>query len=198
MDTGASWTTIAMIMFVVVGCILTVFLGYLVRSAYDMRIGLKAQLDRGLRQVEEDASKKSRALRQELGGEIERARTAIFEEARKRVGEAIATVEARQAAFEKDGRQERVDTAMSLDALRDEIAALLRRVDDLERELLVGGAEDEPPPAATPPSGSTPGGGGASRLTSTSASPIGPGPVAGAAPTSLRFEPRPIAKVAAG
>jgi hypothetical protein len=165
MDSGAaSWTTIAMILFVVVGCILVVFLGYLVRSAYDMRIGLKAQLDRGLRDVQEDSVKKARQLRQELGAEIERARAAIFEESRKRVGEAAAAVESRWLEFEKTGRQERVDTAMSLDALRDELAALRRRIDDLEREMLVGGPMDTPPLTPVTPASaqasSGPGGGG--------------------------------------
>ncbi len=194
MDNGASWTTIAMILFVVVGCILTVFLGYLVRSAYDMRIGLKAQLDRGLRAVEEDSNKKSKALRQELGSDIERARNAIFEEARKRLGEAIASVETRQADFEKAGRQERVDTAMSLDALRDDIAALTQRIDDLERELLIGGGVEEPPltpvtPVSSAPSSSTGGG-----TTTRSAAQVSPPSRTSA--TALRFEPHSAAKVA--
>jgi hypothetical protein len=194
-----------MILFVVVGCILTVFLGYLVRSAYDMRIGLKAQLDRGLRAVEENSAKQGRALRQELGGEIERARTAIFEEARKRLGEAIANVETRYLDFEKAGRQERIDTAMSLDALRDEITSIARRIDDLERELLVGGGDEEPPLAPVTPSPTTP--------TSPSGGPstrLAPAPASGtnvvSAPTrtnttttaALRFAPRSGAKVATG
>ncbi|HEY1720767.1 MAG TPA: hypothetical protein VGG27_05940 [Magnetospirillaceae bacterium] len=196
MDSGASWTTIAMIMFVVVGCILTVFLGYLVRSAYDMRIGLKAQLDRGLRQVEENAAKTSRNLRQELGSDIERARTAIFEEARKRVAESVASIETRWLDYEKAGRQERVDTAVSLDALRDELAALQRRVDDLERELLIGGAENEPPVTPiTPTSGSsTPsgsGGGGAVSVTPKVS-------ISGTTTSALRFGPRATGKVATG
>ena len=141
----ASWTTVAMILFVVVGCILVVFLGYLVRSAYEMRIGLKAQMDRGLRAVEEEGQKRARGLRQELGADIERARTHLFEEARRRLGDAVASLEARQLEVEKAARQERVDTAMTLDALRDQIAVLRRRIEELERELLVGGgtASDE-------------------------------------------------------
>ncbi len=200
MDSGAQWTTIAMILFVVVGCILTVFLGYLVRSAYDMRIGLKAQLDRGLKQVEEDSAKKARQLRQELGNDIERARTGLFEEARKRLGEASANVETRWLEFERAGKQERIDTAMTLDALRDEISMLTRRIDDLERELLIGGAEAEPPlTPVTPTAASTTAGAAAAtaRFTTGTAAPIGSRPATGTT-ASLRFEPHSATKVAAG
>jgi Tfp pilus assembly protein PilO len=138
-EAGPSWTTIAMILFVIIGCILVVFLGYMVRSAYDMRIGLKAQMDRGLRAVEEDGAKKARALRQELGAEIERARMAIFEDGRRKVAEALAAMDKRQAEFETTVRQDRVHMTVSLDALRDELAELGRRIDELEREMLVGG-----------------------------------------------------------
>src|SRR5579862_2967558 len=138
-DAGPSWTTIALILFVVIGCILVVFLGYLVRSAYDMRIGLKSQLDRGLRSVEEDSAKKARALRHELGAEIERARAAIFEDGRRRVSEAIAALDKRHAEFESSVRQERIQVTVSLDTLRDELAEIGRRIDELERELLTGG-----------------------------------------------------------
>jgi len=151
-DAGPGWTTIAMILFVIIGCILVVFLGYMVRSAYDLRIGLKAQLDKGLRAVEEDGAKKARALRQELGAEIERARTAVFEDARRRLSESLAVMEKRQSDFESTVRQERIEVSVTLDVLRDEIATLSRRIDELERELLVGGGgSGEQSPAAGQP-----------------------------------------------
>ena len=78
-------------------------------------------------------------MRQELGAEIERARSHMLEEARRRIGEAVTALEARQLEVEKASRQERVDTAMTLDALRDQLVALRHRTEDLERELLVGG-----------------------------------------------------------
>ncbi len=142
MSGDASWTTIALILLVIVGCIFTVFLGYLVRSAYEMRIGLKAQMDRGLKSLDEEFQKKARALRQELGADIERARSHVFEETRRRVSDTTTLLEARQLEMDKAARQDRVDTHMTLDALRDQIAALRRRIEDLERELLVGGGED--------------------------------------------------------
>jgi hypothetical protein len=145
MDADTSWATVALILTVAVGCILAVFLAYLVRTAYDMRIGLKAQMDRGLRAVEEEANKRARALRQELGGDIDRARSNMFDEARRRLSDALASLESRQLDMEKASRQERVEVTMTLDALRDEMAALRQRIDDLERELLLGGAEEIAP-----------------------------------------------------
>jgi hypothetical protein len=138
-----------MILLVIIGCILVVFLGYMVRSAYELRIGLKAQLDKGLRTAEEDGAKRGRALRQELGAEIERARGAIFEDGRRRLADALSTMEKRQAEFESTVRQERIEMSVTLDILRDEIATLGRRIDELERELLVGGGTD-PSPVVTP------------------------------------------------
>jgi hypothetical protein len=150
-DAGSSWTTIAMVLFVIIGCILIVFLGYMVRSAYDLRIGLKAQMDKGLRSVEEDGAKKARALRQELGAEIERARHAVIEDARRRLTDSLAAMEKRQSEFESTVRQERIEMSVSFDMLRDEISALTRRVEDLERELLVGdGGAARPKPAPQP------------------------------------------------
>ena len=140
----ASWTTVAMILLVIVGCILTVFLAYLVRSAYELRIGLKAQLDRGLKALEDEGNKKARGLRQELGAEIERARSRMVEEAQRRLSDEVKALEARQLEVEKASRQERVETATALDALRDEMAALRRRIAELERELLAGEALGEP------------------------------------------------------
>ena len=148
-DAGPSWTTIAMILFVIIGCILVVFLGYLVRSAYDMRIGLKAQLDRGLRAVEEDSGKKARSLRQELGGEIERTRAALAEESRRRLTEAQAAMDKRQSEFESSVRQDRIQTSVTLDLMRDQLAELGRRIDEIERELVVGDSMDMDPAVAT-------------------------------------------------
>lgn len=144
-DAGPSWTTIAMILLVIIGCILVVFLGYMVRSAYDMRIGLKAQLDRGLRSVEEDGAKKARALRQELGAEIERTRSQIIEDGRRRLAESLVVMEKRQSEFEATVRQERIMMSVTLDALRDQTVELSRRIDELEREMLVGGGHEESP-----------------------------------------------------
>ena len=156
MDAGPSWTTIAMVLFVIIGCIMVVFLGYMIRSAYDLRIGLKAQLDRGLRAVEEDGAKKARQLRQELGAEIDRARAAMLEDARRKLAETSAAVERRQADFETSLRQERVQTTVALDMLRDELAELTRRIDDLERELLVGGPAEPIAPPLPPASQARP------------------------------------------
>jgi len=176
-DAGPSWTTIALILFVVIGCILVVFLGYMVRSAYDIRIGLKAQLDRGLRAVEEDGAKKGRQLRQELGSEIERARAAIFEDSRRKLTEALATMDKRQAEFETTIRQERIHMSVTLDMLRDEIAELGRRIEELERELLVGGGPAEPIAPAGPSPGPT-------RPVPSPTNPTRTGGGAGGAPTA--------------
>jgi hypothetical protein len=143
MDADASWSTVALILTVIVGCILAVFLGYLVRSAYDMRIGLKAQMDRSLRAIEDENNKRARSLRQELGADIERARSNVFDEARRRLTEALASLESRQLEVERASRQERVEISVTMDALRDEMAALRQRIDELERELLVGGGGED-------------------------------------------------------
>jgi Tfp pilus assembly protein PilO len=180
-EVGPSWTTIAMVLFVIIGCILVVFLGYMVRSAYDLRIGLKAQMDRGLKSVEEDGAKKARALRQELGTEIERTRGIIIEDARRRLADSLAAMEARQAEFESTVRQERIEMAVTLDVLRDEFARLGQRINELERELLVGGGLPEPPVVAalTPANSTTPPPRAA--VASTTAAPIRPpGPTAAA------------------
>lgn len=179
-EVGPSWTTIAMVLFVIIGCILVVFLGYMVRSAYDLRIGLKAQMDRGLKAVEEDGAKKARTLRQELGTEIERTRGIIIEDARRRLADSLSAMEARQAEFESTVRQERIEMSVTLDALREEMAQLAQRVHELERELLVGGGDPMPPVVTA----LTPAGTGASPrppVVSATAAPIRqPGPTAAA------------------
>lgn len=178
-EVGPSWTTVAMVLFVVIGCILVVFLGYMVRSAYDLRIGLKAQMDRGLKAVEEDGAKRARTLRQELGTEIERTRGIIIEDARRRLADSLAAMEARQAEFESTVRQERIEMAVTLDALRDEVDRLGRRILELERELLVGGAEPATPVVtALTPANSAPSPARAALSSGTAAPVKQPGPTA--------------------
>jgi predicted nuclease with TOPRIM domain len=83
-----------------------------------------------------------------LGADIERARQALFEDARRKLGEATVEMAKREAEFQSGLRQERVQLTVALDSLRDEVAALHSRLDELERELLTGGdmGQDLPDP----------------------------------------------------
>lgn len=152
-DSGPTWSTIALVLLVIVGAIMAVFMGYLVRTAYELKIEMKARLDRGLRAVDEESAKKARGLRQELGSDIERARAALFEDARRKLGEASGEMAKREAEFQSALRQERIQLTVTLDALRDEVAAQTARIDELERELLTGGLDAEPTPLAPGRSG---------------------------------------------
>jgi hypothetical protein len=149
-DGGVTWSTVALVLLVIVGAIMAVFMGYLVRTAYELKIEMKARLDRGLRAVDEESGKKARGLRQELGADIERARAALFEEARRKLSEATAEMTRREAEFESAVRQERIQLSVTLDALRDEVAAQTTRIYELERELLIGGGFDQGPTQPSP------------------------------------------------
>ena len=138
-DSGASWSTIALVLLVVIGAIMAVFMGYIVRTAYELKIDMKARFDKNLRLIDEESNKKARGLRQELGADIERARAALFEDARRKLGEATVEMGKRESEFQAAVRQERVQLTVALDSLRDEVAALHSRMDELERELLTGG-----------------------------------------------------------
>ncbi len=93
----------------------------------------------------------------------------------------LAAMETRQAEFESTVRQERIEMAVTLDALRDEVARLGQRINDLERELLVGGGEQAPSVVAalTPANSAAPSPRAA--VISATAAPIRqPGPTAAA------------------
>jgi hypothetical protein len=156
----AMWTTVAMILMVIIGCILVVFLGFLARTAYEVKVELKTTLDRGLRLVEEEGAKKSRTIRRDLIEEVARSRESVVEDSRRRYAEAMAALDKRQAEFETAVRSERVGVTVALDTLNEGMTGFAKRIDEfakrineLERELLVGSLSEEPPQRAPAPVG---------------------------------------------
>jgi hypothetical protein len=146
---------------------LIVYLSSLVKSAYQIKIEMRNDLEEGLKRADEELNKRSRWIKRELLEEIEKIKgglqadisnrgVTILEESRKMV-----------AGAEEGMRHDLAETNRLLGEARDMVYALEHKVKSLRREAhgtgeaaakpAGEGASPPPPstPALPPPSGQT-------------------------------------------
>ncbi len=121
---------------VILGVALVTYLSSLARSAYELKVEMRRDLDDGLKAMEAEVSRSLKWARAELAGEIEKSRAAMLEDLAHRVEDLEArlgaTVEAHAAA-----------TAERCDALATEAALLDHRLARIEHRLVARAAKPE-------------------------------------------------------
>lgn len=140
--------TLILVIVVVLGIALVTYLSSLARSAYELKVELRRDLEEGMKRVEAESTRQTKWARGELMAEIERCRAATTEDLERRQADAQLGVLQREETW----RQERA-------ALEATVAQLEERLARLEPRPIVRmraapeqvTAAAEPAPAPTPP-----------------------------------------------
>lgn len=103
------------------GIALVTYLSSLAKSAYELKIEMRREMENGMKRVEAETNRQTKFARTELMSEIERCRAASVEDIERRHADQQAATLAREAAW-----------AAERDALTAQVAALEERVALLE------------------------------------------------------------------
>lgn len=155
---------------IVIGGALVWYMGSLVKSAYQLKIDMKADMEAGRKRIEDDVEKKMRLIKRDIVDEVEKIKTALQTDAQRRMNEIADTLGKRLTEVIEEWRVQQDETAKLLEGLRHDITVLDQRQRNLRREQkpvaiekplageqppAMGDAEAEATPTA-PPSASSP------------------------------------------
>ncbi len=73
----------------VIGAALVIYMGSLVKSAYQLKIEIKSEVDEGQKRLEEEVEKKIRWIKRDLVEEIEKSKTALQSDNQRKIGESL-------------------------------------------------------------------------------------------------------------
>jgi len=118
----------------VIGGALVVYMGSLVKSAYQLKIEIKSDMDEGLRKIEEDTDKKSRWIKRDLVEEVEKIKGNVTAENQRKFAELADTLAKRLAEAEEVGRRDRAEIVKLIEGLRRDVMTLDQRMRTLRRD----------------------------------------------------------------
>lgn len=165
-----NFLTITIVIFIVAligvfAVALIVYLSSLVKSAYQIKVEMRNDLEEGLKRADEELNKRSRWIKRELLEEIERIKSGMQLDITNR-GVTILEESRKMVAGSEEGlRKDMAETNRLLGEARDLLYSLDHKVKSLRREAqgMNSGApaaeppkpgEQAPPPALPPPQAS--------------------------------------------
>ncbi|MGE4527096.1 MAG: hypothetical protein AB7D00_01905 [Rhodospirillaceae bacterium] len=137
---------------IILGIALVSYMSSLARSAYELKVEMRKDLDDGIKRVEAEMIKQTKWARGDLMAEVERSRTAMLEDLARRTEALHAALAAEALQREAAATAERAEISMTLSQLAERIDALEARtarlrLRDMPKEPEAPAAE----PVATPP-----------------------------------------------
>ncbi len=150
---------------IVIGGALVWYMGSLVKSAYQLKIDMQADMEAGRKRIEDDVEKKMRLIKRDIVDEVEKIKTALQTDAQRRMNEIADTLGKRLTEVIEEWRVQHDETARLLEGLRHDITVLDQRQRNLRREQkpvageqppAAGVAEAEPTPTAPPTASNRP------------------------------------------
>lgn len=118
----------------VIGGALVVYMGSLVKSAYQLKIEIQGEMADGQRKVEEDVDKKLRWIKRDLVEEVEKIKGGLQADSQRRIAEMAAAIDKRLAEAAEEWRRDRAETLKVLEGLRHDMVILDQRQRSLRRE----------------------------------------------------------------
>ena len=149
----------------VAGGFLVHYVASLAKSAYQIKIELRSDLEEGLRRLEEEMDKKSRWVKRDLIEEFEKIRVALQTDNTRRFSDHTEVVGRKLAELETALRTERTEVMALMDSHRQSIVTLDQRLRTLRHAVRQEAAapdattakpDDAPPPAEDPIPAETP------------------------------------------
>lgn len=129
----------------IIGGGLMMYMANLVKSAYEIKVQINAEVEDRLGKMAEDLDKKSRWIKRDLLEEIEKIKANMITEAGTRVAELTQPVAGRLDALETALRAERVEWVKAVDSDRAQLANLDNRLKSLNKTVKKIDDRDAPP-----------------------------------------------------
>ncbi|MBF0307475.1 MAG: hypothetical protein HQL41_17725, partial [Alphaproteobacteria bacterium] len=76
----------------IIGGGLMMYMGSLVKSAYQIKVEIRSEMEQGIRRLEEDIDKKSKWIKRDLIEEIDKMKAAVQTDNTKRFNEFLDTI----------------------------------------------------------------------------------------------------------
>lgn len=127
---------------IVLGIAIVSYVSSLARSAYELKVELRKDLDDGLKRVEAEMVKQTKWARGDILAEVERSRGTMLEDLSRRAEDLQAALNASLLGFGNDWQDERK-------AILDDAADLAERIAILEHRLRARTRPVEEPPQET-------------------------------------------------
>lgn len=113
---------------------LIVYVSSLVKSAYQLKVEIQAQLEEGIRKLEEDMEKKSRWIKRDVLEELEKIKAALTADNARKFEEFAGTVTGMLTKYEEAVRRERLEVVQAMEKQNKNILTLDQRLRALRRE----------------------------------------------------------------
>lgn len=130
----------------IVGGGLMMYMANLVKSAYEIKVQINADVEERLTKMGDDLDKKSRWIKRDLLEEIEKIKAAIQTENSRKLEELTASLVHKVEGFETLLRNERVEWVRAVEADRAAIAGLDARTKGLSKPAKKQPEEPQPKP----------------------------------------------------
>ncbi|MDR3436929.1 hypothetical protein [Telmatospirillum sp.] len=132
-------STIVLVSFVaglvlVIGAALVVYVGSLVKSAYQIKIQMKSEIEDGQKRQEEELGKQIRWVKRDLVEEIEKSKLALQTDNTRKIAESLEGFVKRLASCEQVLEKERTETAAILQGVRHDLTTLDKRQRQMRRD----------------------------------------------------------------
>ncbi|WP_337996244.1 hypothetical protein [Oleispirillum naphthae] len=137
---------------VILGIALVSYMSSLARSAYELKVEMRKDLDDGIKRVEAEMIKQTKWARGDLMAEVERSRATMLEDLARRAEALRAALAAEALHREAAATAERAEISMTLTRIAERIGALEARTARLRLRDMTKEPEAAPAePVALPP-----------------------------------------------
>lgn len=136
----------------VIGGALVMYMGSLVKNAYELKVEIQNDLEAGLKRVEEESEKKTRWIKRDLVEEIDKVKTALSADNQRKLSELTDSLAQRVDEIEQAQKRDRQDMGKIVEAMRQDIMTLDQRLKHLRQQAPAARAEapSQTSQAATP------------------------------------------------
>ena len=131
------WTvtliSLAIGLLLVIGGSLVVYMGSLVKNAYELKVEIQNDMEAGLKRIEEESEKKTRWIKRDLIEEIEKLKTSLSTDNQRKFGEMTEGLVKSVAELEQTYKRDRQEMVKIIDALRQDVMTLDQRMKSLRQ-----------------------------------------------------------------
>ena len=131
----------------IIGGGLIMYMSNLVKSAYDLKVQLKTDLDDRLNKISEDLDKKSKWIKRDLLEEIEKIRSALNADTTRRWDEMTGPILQRLDNMENAIRSERSEWVKAVDADRATLSQMETKLKSALKKIKESEEKPQPTPA---------------------------------------------------
>ncbi|PKU25869.1 hypothetical protein CWS72_04755 [Telmatospirillum siberiense] len=117
-----------------IGGALVIYMGSLVKSAYQLKIEIKGDVEEAFRRLEGDVEKKIRKVKHELVEEVDKIKVALQTDNQRKISEMLDGFSKRLSACETALASDRTEIGTVLEGLRRDVTVLDQRLRFVRRE----------------------------------------------------------------